>query len=198
MSKLNNGPISSNDLMSKLVQAKKLMNKVDTGDFERGNIDESRLMAPSNDSEYLSESYEQRPPQVNTRPVGTPTADRIQQSKLPDAIKKAMIENPIPQISLSDSLDMDFVKGAKRLMEQEGVQPKQTQKKQSPQPTGNASGVNMNALATLIENTVRKVMDEKLSQILTAQQTSTINENLVLKVGDSIFKGKITGVNKAK
>jgi hypothetical protein len=198
MSKLNNGPISSNDLMSKLVQAKKLMNKVDTGDFERGNIDESRLIAPSNDSEYLSESYEQNQPQVNTRPVGTPTADRIQQSKLPDAIKKAMIENPIPQISLSDSLDMDFVKGAKRLMEQEGVQPKQTQKKQSPQPTGNASGVNMNALATLIENTVRKVMDEKLSQILTAQQTSTINENLVLKVGDSIFKGKITGVNKAK
>ena len=198
MSKLNNGPISSNDLMSKLVQAKKLMNKVDTGDFERGNIDESRLIAPSNDSEYLSESYEQSQPQVNTRPVGTPTADRIQQSKLPDAIKKAMIENPIPQISLSDSLDMDFVKGAKRLMEQEGVQPKQTQKKQSPQPTANASGVNMNALATLIENTVRKVMDEKLSQILTAQQTSTINENLVLKVGDSIFKGKITGVNKAK
>jgi|688.fasta_scaffold83373_4 hypothetical protein len=198
MSKLNNGPISSNDLMSKLVQAKKLMNKVDTGDFERGNIDESKLIAPSNDSDYLSESYEQNQPQVNTRPVGTPTADRIQQSKLPDAIKKAMIENPIPQISLSDSLDMDFVKGAKRLMEQEGVQPKQTQKKQSPQPTGNASGVNMNALATLIENTVRKVMDEKLSQILTAQQTSTINENLVLKVGDSIFKGKITGVNKAK
>ncbi len=198
MSKLNNGPISSNDLMSKLVQAKKLMNKVDTGDFERGNIDESKLMAPSNDSDYLSESYEQNQPQVNTRPVGTPTADRIQQSKLPDAMKKAMIENPIPQISLSDSLDMDFVKGAKRLMEQEGVQPKQTQKKQSPQPTGNASGVNMNALATLIENTVRKVMDEKLSQILTAQQTSTINENLVLKVGDSIFKGKITGVNKAK
>ncbi len=196
MSKLNNGPISSNDLMSKLVQAKKLMNKVDTGDFERGNIDESKLMAPSNDSDFLSESYEQ--PQVNTRPVGTPTADRIQQSKLPDAIKKAMIENPIPQISLSDSLDMDFVKGAKRLMEQEGVQPKQTQKKPSPQSTGNASGVNMNALATLIENTVRKVMDEKLSQILTAQQTSTINENLVLKVGDSIFKGKITGVNKAK
>jgi hypothetical protein len=198
MSKLNNGPISSNDLMSKLVQAKKLMNKVDTGDFERGNIDESRLIAPSNDSDYLSESYEQSQPQVNTRPVGTPTADRIQQSKLPDAIKKAMIENPIPQISLSDSLDMDFVKGAKRLMEQEGVQSKQTQKKPSPQPTGNASGVNMNALATLIENTVRKVMDEKLSQILTAQQTSTINENLVLKVGDSIFKGKITGVNKAK
>jgi hypothetical protein len=56
----------------------------------------------------------------------------------------------------------------------------------------------MNAITILIENTIRKVMDEKLNQILTAQTTSTINENLVLKVGDSIFKGKITGVNKSK
>ena len=195
MSKLNNGPISSNDLMSKLVQAKKLMNKVDTGDFERGNIDESRLIAPSNDSEYLSESYEQSQPQVNTRPVGTPTADRIQQSKLPDAIKKAMIENPIPQISLSDSLDMDFVKGAKRLMEQEGVSSKKLQPQQR-QPQ--SSNIDMNAIALMIENTVRKVMDEKLNQILSASTTASINENLVLKVGESIFKGKITGVSKAK
>ena len=38
----------------------------------------------------------------------------------------------------------------------------------------------MNAITILIENTIRKVMDEKLNQILTAQTTSTINENLVL------------------
>ena len=56
----------------------------------------------------------------------------------------------------------------------------------------------MTTLATIVENTVRKVLDEKLNQILTAQQTQTINENLVLKVGDSVFKGKITGVNKSK
>jgi hypothetical protein len=196
MSKLNNGPISANDLMSKLVQAKKVMNKVDSGSYEKGNIDESRLMAPSEDTGYVSEDFQQ--PVVNTRPVGTPTADRIQQSKLPDAIKKAMMENPIPQISLNDSLDMDFVKGAKRLMEQEGIQSKPSPKKQTPQSAATGTGMNMNALATLIENTVRKVMDEKLTQILSAQQTATINENLVLKVGDSIFKGKITGVNKAK
>lgn len=196
MSKLNTGPISSNDLMSKLVQAKKLMNKVDTGDFQKGNIDESKLMAPSEDVDYINEDYSQ--PVVNTRPVGTPSVDKIQQSKLPDAIKKAMMENPIPQISLNDSLDMDFVKGAKRLMEQEGVQSKQSTPKKQTQTNTSGGGVNMNSLATLIENTVRKVMDEKLSQILTAQQTQSINENLVLKVGDSIFKGKITGVNKSK
>jgi hypothetical protein len=77
-------------------------------------------------------------------------------------------------------------------MEREGLAKKPETKSVSTQ------SIDMNTIAVLIENTVRKVMDEKLNQILTAQQTSTINENLVLKVGDSIFKGKITGVNKAK
>jgi hypothetical protein len=108
-----------------------------------------------------------------------------------------MIESPIPQISLNDTLDMDFVKGAKRLMEQEGVSSKKPQPQQK-QSQVQSSNIDMNAIALMIENTVRKVMDEKLNQILTASTTSSINENLVLKVGDSIFKGKITGVNKAK
>ena len=38
MTQLNTGPISSNDLMQKLAQAKKIMNKVDTGNFERGHV----------------------------------------------------------------------------------------------------------------------------------------------------------------
>jgi hypothetical protein len=149
------------------------------------------------DPSELMES--QIPQQTNTRPVGgNISVDRIQNSKLPDAIKKAMIDHPIEQvqsISLNETLDMDFVKGAKRLMEQEGVSSKKSQPQQRQSVSSN---VDMNAMAVLIENTVRKVMDEKLNQILTASATSSINENLVLKVGDSIFKGKITGVNKAK
>ena len=191
-----NGVISQNDLMQKLVNAKKVMNKVDGGNYQRGNIDESILMSAPED--LMGEQVKQT--SRTNRPVGTPSVDRIQQSKLPDAIKKAMIENPIQQmnqISLNETLDMDFIKGAKRLMEQEGV----STKKQGvvpfskQQPTSN---IDMNSLAVLIENTVRKVMDEKLNQILSASTTASINENLVLKVGDSIFKGKITGVNKAK
>ena len=188
------GSISQNDLMKKLVQAKKVMNKVDGGDYERGHVNESMLLSSPEDAMNNTE-YQSNP----TRPIGSPSIDRIQNSKLPDAIKKAMIESPIEQmnqISLNDTLDMDFIKGAKRLMEQEGVatrpsaQPKQT--------IVNNSSIDMKAIAVIIENTVRKVMDEKLTQILSAQQTQSINENLVLKVGDSIFKGKITGVNKAK
>lgn len=190
MSNQGQGVISQNDLMSRLVQAKKVMNKVDGGSFERGHIDESVLLS---DPEDLMRNQE--PSQPRRQAPGSPSIDKIQNSKLPDAIKKAMIENPISQISLTDTLDMDFIKGAKRLMENEGVS---TRPSAQPKPTIVNNNIDMNAIAVLIENTVRKVMDEKLNQILTASQTSTINENLVLKVGDSIFKGKITGVNKAK
>jgi hypothetical protein len=189
------GSISQNDLMKKLVQAKKVMNKVDGGDYERGHVNESMLLSSPEDAMNNTE-YQSNP----TRPIGSPSIDKIQNSKLPDVIKRAMIESPIQQmnqISLNDTLDMDFIKGAKRLMEQEGVA---TKKQQSQPQRQQSSGgnIDMNAIAVLIENTVRKVMDEKLNQILTASTTSSINENLVLKVGDSIFKGKITGVNKAK
>jgi hypothetical protein len=81
-------------------------------------------------------------------------------------------------------------------MEQEGVSSKKPQSRAT--QTVVNSNIDMTALAALVENTVRKVMDEKLNQLLTAQQTQTISENLVLKVGDSVFKGKITGVNKSK
>jgi hypothetical protein len=191
------GSISSNDLMKKLVQAKKVMNKVDGGNYERGHVNEAALLSDPEDLMKSQYGGEQQP-QTNQRPVnGQASVDKIQNSKLPDAIKRAMIESPIPQISLNDTLDMDFVKGAKRLMEQEGVSSKKSQPQQR-QSQVQSSNIDMNAIALMIENTVRKVMDEKLNQILTASTTSSINENLVLKVGDSIFKGKITGVNKAK
>ena len=188
------GVISQNDLMHKLVQAKKVMNKVDGGNYQRGQIDESILRSAPED--VMNNTQMQSNPSTQ-RQTGTPNISQIQNSKLPEAIKRAMIENPIPQISLNDTLDMDFVKGAKRLMEQEGV----GTKKQGVTPFSkqqSQSNVDMNAMAVLIENAVRKVMDEKLTQILSASTTASINENLVLKVGDSIFKGKITGVNKAK
>jgi hypothetical protein len=197
---LKTGPISANDLMAKLAKASKVMQKVQGGDFSRGNVNESMLSDEYDSSgEYNQQSFQQ--PQSQQNNYSTPDFDvsKIQNSKLPDAIKRAMMENPISQISLGETLDMDFVKGAKRLIEQENRANNPSKGKQQSKPMQNVGGkIDMNAIAILIENTVRKVMDEKLNQILTAQTTSSINENLVLKVGDSIFKGKITGVNKSK
>ena len=189
------GTITTTDLMSKLVQAKKVMNKVESGTYQKGNVNEEVLrMAPE-------EINQNQLPIVNTRSGKgdkVVNVEKINNSKLPDAIKKAMIENPIPQITLNDGIDMDLIKGAKKLMEREGMISKPSSK------VSNTAQINHNSLdlattlTPIIENVVRKVLDEKLTQILTAHQTQSMNENLILKVGDSIFKGKITGVNKSK
>lgn len=185
------GIISENSLMEKLVKAKKVMNKVETGNFERGHVNETVLNSDPEEFNVPTPKMSNQQPTVNV--------NKIMESKLPDAIKKAMIENPIPQITLKDSLDMNFVEKTKKLMEAEGVSSKS---KGSQQRTSTGSNIDINQLTPIIENIVRKtvteILDTKLNQILTAQQTLSINENLVLKVGDSIFKGKITGVNKSK
>ena len=43
------GVISQNDLMRKLVQAKKVMNKVDGGNYQRGQVDENILRSAPED-----------------------------------------------------------------------------------------------------------------------------------------------------
>lgn len=200
---LINKKITPEELAQRLVSSKKVMQKVDTGDYETGNINEQALI--SNEVEITADGEKPMQPPVDQptkfKSIGTIDPNRINQSKLPDSIKKAMLENPIPQITLNDSLDIDLVKKAKKLMEQEGVQSKPSGKSPLPPKQTRDVGfpqIDESKLEKLVENAVRKVLDEKLTQILSAQQLQTINENLVLKVGDSIFQGKITKVKSAK
>jgi hypothetical protein len=226
-----NGSISENDLMMRLVQAKKIMNKVDNGDYETGHVNEQTLRSSPEElganqmmAQQMSQQMTQQrhmPQQMGgydmmeesrpspTRPVNSNNLDvnRIKNTKLPENIKKLMIEHPIQQpqqISLADSLDINFVNKARKLMEQEGVNVNKSKgsssRTQQTQVIHSKQDVNeiINALTPIIENTIRKIMDEKLNQLLTAQKTTSINENLVVKVGDSVFSGKITKVNKAK
>ena len=123
-----------------------------------------------------------------------------------------MINNPIPQadaISLDSTLNMSFLDGAKKLMEKEGLT-KSTQLAQPQQPSvqnhttpptstpPTYNGDIASIIRETIKDTLEEIVDRKLDLLLNASKTASINENLVLKVGDSIFRGKITGVNKTK
>ena len=96
------GTISENDLMRKLVNAKKVMNKVDGGNYQKGQVNQSMLLSDPSDLMEM----QQTPQSSVNRPVGGPVnVDRIQNSKLPAAIKQAMIDHPIeqmPSISLNE------------------------------------------------------------------------------------------------
>lgn len=206
--KLNQGPISENSLMEKLVTAKKFMMVM--GDTN-GNTMVNENTQPNNN--YKSSNYE--PPtyknydeddisdeEFYNSEQSTPNVNyenKIMKTNLPESIKKVMIENPIAQISLNDTIDMSFTDGAKKLMERQGLINKKPQESK-PQSQNINNRDLIKALTPIIENiitkTLDKILEQKLEKVLKAQETVDINENLVLKVGTSIFKGKITEVKK--
>jgi hypothetical protein len=179
------------NFLANLINAKKIMNKVETGDFARGNIDESKYMNNTDYEMDNSSSFE-----VNIPKNNVVNEDKIKNSKLPDVIKEAMINKPIQQISLNNN-KLDIFENAKNIIEKSGL------KKQKPDSirkenknTQSTVPVDYKSLSTLIENIVRKVFDEKINELQNKNNSLDINENLVLKVGDSIFSGNITKVKK--
>ena len=164
MNKLKSGPISQDQLLKGLVNAKKLMSVVDSGDYERGNIDESQLLSDEQmDSIYNSDESPVEEPKTKFKMVGnTIDEERFRESKLPDNIKNAMRDNPIPQIMLNDTIDMDFVKSAQRMIQKENennpraqTRPQKTQSSQ--QFSGNINTAELiSSLTPIIESTIRK------------------------------------------
>ena len=186
--------------MMKLATAKKIMDKVETGSYKKGQVNEKILFSDPND--LLNETQDLKFNQNNNTNYNNQgnelNIEKIKNSKLPDSIKRAMIENPIQQISLTETIDKKVIDGAKRLMVEDkkrdgvGNENKSKNLKQD--------NISLNQLIPLMEKIVKKtvseILDQKLNEILIAQKSTPINENLVLKVGDSIFKGKITGVSR--
>jgi hypothetical protein len=195
----------SNDLMAKLAISKKIMDKhqeISRGN-SNGNVNYNAPMVENYEAvpatynipqEYASETSlsEVRQPEL-------PTQDRILNSKLPDEIKQLMIENPIAQASLpgtTNILSNEIIEGAQKLM---GTSSK---KQPQGQPQGqNASGIDMNALKTMIRDTVRDtvrdVVREELSKSgMIVENEQKTNEQLTLKVGKHLFEGRVTKIKK--
>jgi hypothetical protein len=133
--------------------------------------------------EFMSENTVQRP----TKNPSVPTVDAINNSKLPDAIKKLMIEHPIvpPQMQTGPTLSNELVEKASRLMrdqKQNNIPPSQTQQQ-----------VNIPNLEKMVENAVRKVLKEE--GLLTESEEKT-SEVFTFKVGKHIFEGKVNKIKK--
>jgi len=211
--------MNENDLMSRLVASKAIMdnpkftksrNTINDGlpptslqDFDvpkaRYNIPQEFLQeSPSMSQPYLSEL-----PKVNTKPVGMPSVDAIKSSKLPEDIKRLMIEHPISQPSQNQgaTLSDDLIEKASRLMRNEtsnnyipeSVKPKSQQSSQvQVQPQSN------NQIDyKLIKKMIREAVDESLQENgLMVENVEKSNELLSFKVGKHVFEGKITKIKK--
>lgn len=181
----------SNDLMQKLAISKKIMdrhNEVPRGQHQLP-INESVNTNYNIPQEMIEQPRIQNT--ITTKPINE---NAVLKSKLPDEIKKLMIENPIVQPQLNGPvLSDEIIEGASRLM---GQTKKQTMYENT--TSSNDSDLKQ-MIRDVVRDTVRDVIKEELqkSGMLTESLQST-NETLSLRVGKHIFEGKVLKIKKVK
>jgi len=196
--------------MQKLMISKAIMDK--TNGINRGdvrNINSPNNMVESFDipqakynipQEFLQEQpsprMNQQPnymPIENTKPVGVPTVDAIKNSKLPDEIKRLMMEHPIsqPQQQQSATLSNDLIERASRLMKEspQNYKPESA----TPKPQASSSSLDYNVIQKMIKEAVNQALSENG---LLVESTEKANETFSFKVGKHIFEGKVTKIKK--
>jgi hypothetical protein len=144
---------------------------------------------------YLSEL-----PRVNTKPVGNPSVDAIKNSKLPEDIKRLMMEHPIAQPQQPEAtLSNDLIERAARLMKNEsgGYIPEsaktKTQSAPATQQTSNIGGVDYKMIQKMINEAVNNALRENG---LVMESSEKSNEIFSFKVGKHVFEGKVTKIKK--
>jgi hypothetical protein len=200
------------DLMQRLAVSKKIMEK---------HSQISRSSNPTNQApsvetfdsvnakynlpeEFLPEQSQSRNDFDATKPLDE---NRILNSKLPDEIKRLMIEQPIVQPNSTGGVEIseEVIQGAQRLMgktNKTSDTPQQTTNKET-YTTNNqtTSNVNISEIKTMIRDVVRDavrdVVKEELKEAgMLVESTSNSDEVIQFKVGKHLFVGKVTKIKK--
>ena len=200
----------SSNLMEKLAVSKKIMEKHNGTPRTQGG---SLPMADNSNASYnIPQDMLQQPQQQQQPNIPTPsmsnepvTENAIKNSKLPDAIKRLMLENPIVQPqSNGPALSNDIIEGAARLMKNNSTsQPNELVNTQQPLKEVSSSTSLNNDLKQMIRDvvrdTVRDVVREELkSSGMVTEGNQKVNETLSLRVGKHVFEGKVIKVKKVK
>mgnify|MGYP003632922201 FL=1 len=195
--------------MEKLAVSKKIMEKHNSTPRVQGgslpmvdnpnasyNIPQDMLQQPPQQQQTISQ------PSMSNEPV---TENAIKNSKLPDAIKRLMLDNPIVQPqSNGPALSNDIIEGAARLMKNNSTpQPNELVNTQQPLKEVSSSTSLNNDLKQMIRDvvrdTVRDVVREELkSSGMVTEGNQKVNETLSLRVGKHVFEGKVLKVKKVK
>jgi len=196
------------DLMQKLAISKKIMDA--HSGINRGSVSPNPVLenfeTPNASynipQEYMGEVAQQKPNFDPTQPLDE---SRIKNSKLPDEIKRLMIEQPIVQPSSMNGgsvISDDIIEGAQRLMGMNTNTPNQQQPiKESATTKQSSSTFNMNEMKSMIRDgvrdTVKEVVREELKEAgMLFESTSNSNDTLQFKVGNHLFVGKVTKIKK--
>ena len=139
-------------------------------------------------------------------PKANITEDKINNSKLPDAIKKLMINNPIPDVPMGSSMSLsdDFIGGVKEAMNKQEIptSPHKLQQTitESIVPNSTKNKMTKSSLKSIIKESVKELIDDVVNTKIneSVNMKTDTNENFSFRVGDKIFYGKITSTKQVK
>jgi hypothetical protein len=179
-------PVDISRLKGILGNAKKLMNKVESGDYETGHVD-ARALNEEGIQQMQNEGVT-KPQQMQAPNVSAISPERIAQSKMPEAIKRAMLENPIPQATMGHTFSLDdvtdFAKDEKPL-----PFPKANPVKKAAMPI---SENRIQGMVGLTEAEVRVIVKDEMIEFLTKYFTKSLTEDVQKKVIRQLLEsGKI-------
>lgn len=186
-----------NDLMQKLAISKKIMDK--HNNTPRGQTSVNMPINEEVTANYnIPQEMVEQPRLVNNSLPQPINENAVLKSKLPDEIKRLMIENPISQPQMSaPTLSDELIEGATRLMNINRTP--QTEPLQNEGNTNTSSLPNNNDLKQMIRDVVRDVIREELKSTgLISESSQNTNETLSLRVGKHIFEGKVLKIKKVK
>jgi hypothetical protein len=195
---------SENELIKKLMLSKAIMekhNKIPRASNSSGIINPPSVEsyeAPSAKynlpSEFLEESA---PKKIQSNEI--PTTDRIMSSKLPEEIKRLMIEHPIVQSNpmVGPTLSNDLIDKASRLMnvDASGKQIKEQSKRQSQGQNVSENVLDNSDLKNMIKEAVHEILSENG---LITESVQKANDIFSFRVGKHIFEGKVTKIKKVQ
>jgi len=185
-------PADLSKLRGILGNAKAVMNKVNNGNFSTGYVDSSALVQDT--SQYVSEG---NVPVNNgatsmgnpARQMGTPNKDVIMKSKLPEHVKKAMIENPIPQANMNHTFNLEDVSDL--IQDEKPMPPPQARTQRNVVNEGMMRNQS-NGMITVNESDLRNMIKDVLIEYLTGDYQKNLTEGVIKKTINTLIKeGKI-------
>ena len=186
-------PIDLNKLKGILSASKAIMNKVENNNYSVGHID-SRALNEDGVNQLYSEGVT-RP--VTSAPVEGYTEEQVKNSRLPDAIKKVMLESPIPKLSgPSHTFTLDDVADLQEKPMGYPKTPKATPKtvfNESIQSNSDRISVTREQLKEM----VNEIVNERLVELFMKASAQKITEDTVKKTLNGLIKeGKLTAKKK--
>jgi hypothetical protein len=196
------------EILKKAKQIDKAAEKFDTGAIKKSSV--GGLMDSMGGSAMMLDEGYSTPLQTVRKDVGSENYNQaVKSSKLPPAIQKAMLENPIPQPSTGFDVDEDAIRALRENdgpsyreddevdMYQKPVRRTETQKKRPINENVSPEAINIDEkyLRKLIASELTKALPKIIENYFDSR---LVKENVQFKAGNTIFSGTVMPMPKVK